>query len=144
MAADIAQESFVRLLSHPQPEERVRAWLFTVATNLVRDSARARARRQRLIAGHEFAPEATDRPDTELERDETVAAVRRALEQLTPRERQLLLLRQEGFRYVEIAKIVEVAPGSVGKLLTRALQSFAEVYRDSESTSTDEGDDPHS
>jgi RNA polymerase sigma-70 factor (ECF subfamily) len=144
MAADMAQESFVRLLGRPLPEERVRAWLFTVATNLVRDSARARARRGRLLAGQDLLPDGPPRPDEAVEREEAVASVRRALDRLTPRERQLLLLRQEGFRYLEIAEILQVAPGSVGKLLTRALQRFAEVYGASGYETIDEDDASHS
>jgi RNA polymerase sigma-70 factor, ECF subfamily len=36
VAEDVAQESFVRLLRQPLPEEEARPWLFTVATNLLR------------------------------------------------------------------------------------------------------------
>lgn len=127
-AADIAQESFVRLLRHPMPEERVRGWLFTVATNLLRDQARTRDRRQRLLAGEELAWDAPARPDEEVERDDEIDAVRRALDQLSPRDRQLLMLREEGFRYSEIAESAGVAPGSVGKLLARALARFTKAY----------------
>jgi RNA polymerase sigma-70 factor (ECF subfamily) len=54
--------------------------------------------------------------------------VRAALAQLTPRQSQLLVLRQMGFSYEEIAEVCEVAPGSVGTLLARAAQAFREVY----------------
>jgi RNA polymerase sigma-70 factor (ECF subfamily) len=37
-------------------------------------------------------------------------------------------MREEGFRYAEIAEVVGVAPGSVGTLLARALRRFAAVY----------------
>ncbi len=36
----------------------------------------------------------------------------------------MLLMREEGFRYSEIAKVIDVAPGSVGTLLARALKRF--------------------
>lgn len=140
-AADIAQESFVRLLGHPMPEEKVRGWLFTVATNLVRDSARTRDRRRRLLTVEPVGPDAADRADEALERGERIEAVRKALDQLPPRDRQLLMLRQEGFRYAEIARIVGVAPGSVGKLLTRALERFTRAY---EAAAGGEGDASHS
>lgn len=129
-AADIAQESFVRLLDNPIPQEKVRGWLFTVATNLVRDRARTRERRRRLLAGRDVVPSAPTRPDEQAERSEEIEAVRRALQRLQPRDRQLLMLREEGFRYSEIAGMIDVAPGSVGKLLTRALQRFSSAYDD--------------
>jgi RNA polymerase sigma-70 factor (ECF subfamily) len=138
-AADIAQESFVRLLDNPVPEAKVRSWLFTVATNLVRDRARMRERRRRLLLQHgKPSPYSPDRPDEELERDERIDSVRAALDQLSPRDRQLLMLREEGFRYSEIAKLVGVAPGSVGKLLARALERFAKIYEPAGTGSPDE------
>jgi RNA polymerase sigma factor (sigma-70 family) len=128
-AADIAQESFVRLLDNPVPDAKVRSWLFTVATNLVRDQARMRDRRHRLLLQHaKPSPQAPDRPDEDLERDERIESVRKTLDQLSRRDRQLLMLREEGFRYSEIAELVGVAPGSVGKLLARALERFAKTH----------------
>lgn len=128
-AADMAQECFVRLLgSRALPEEKIRSWLFTVGTNLVRDEARARNRRQRLAIARDLAPRAPVAPDERVERAERVASIRRALDRLKPRDRALLLLREEGFRYAEIAEIVGVGPTSVGKLLTRALQRFERLY----------------
>jgi len=128
-AADVAQESFVRLLENPVPEAKVRSWLFTVATNLVRDQARMRDRRRKLLLHHgEPSPQAPGRPDENLERDRKIESVRRTLDQLSARDRQLLMLREEGFRYSEIAELVGVAPGSVGKLLARALERFAKGY----------------
>jgi len=129
LASDVVQESFVRLLSHPLPDDEVRRWLFTVATNLVRDDARMRSRRQRLLAERyersDMASDPADVPDEVAMRSEQIAAARAALEQLSPRDRQMLMMREEGFRYSEIAKVIDVAPGSVGTLLARALRRFA-------------------
>jgi RNA polymerase sigma-70 factor, ECF subfamily len=128
-AEDLAQESFVRLLSHPMPEDEARRWLFTVATNLVRDGARTAKTRQRLLAGAAVGPGADPLPDEVTERNERVAAVRAALDELSERDRILLLMREEGFKYNEIAEAAGVAPGSVGTLIARAARRFAEVYR---------------
>lgn len=131
LAADVAQESFIRLLDQDIPDDEVRRWLFTVATNLVRDEARMAARRRRLLAERyeqsDLMNEPMDLPDRAVMRSERVAAVRAALAQLPARDRQLLLMREEGFRYSEIAQAIEVAPGSVGTLLARALRRFVEA-----------------
>lgn len=127
-ADDVAQEAFVRLLDRPLPEEEARPWLFTVATNLVRDGARKAERRQRLLAGRSIRAEPAPPADLAVERGERVEAVRAALARLAPRDRQLLLMREEGFSYREIAGAVGVAPGSVGTLVARALRRFAEVF----------------
>ena len=128
VSADIAQEAFVRLLERPLPEADARRWLFTVATNLVRDWARAGERRRRLLRDSYRGPASPARPDEDAERSERIAAVRATLAQLAPRDREILLMREEGFRYAEIAEVVGVAPGSVGTLLARALQRFAAAY----------------
>lgn len=129
-AEDVAQEALARLLSRPDlDDEAARLWVFTVATNLVRDRGRSRARRERLLAAVPIAPTGFPAPDEEVERAERVAGVRAALAQLSERDRQLLLMRQEGFRYAEIARVVQVAPSSVGTLIARALKRFVEVYR---------------
>ena len=132
-AEDMAQEAFVRLLARPDlGEEAARLWIFTVGTNLVRDRGRSAARRQRLLTAVPVAPSPFPLPDEEAERAERVARVREALDQLSPRDRQLLLMREEGFKYAEIARVVEVAPSSVGTLIARALKRFSEVYRPDE------------
>lgn len=128
VADDLAQETFVRLLRQSIPEDEVRPWLFTVAMNLVRDRARKTDRRQRLLT---TAPDMVTRPplpDEDLERSEKVARVRGILDQLAERDRQLLLMREEGFKYEEIAQVIGVAPASVGTLIARALRRFVALY----------------
>lgn len=131
LASDVVQESFVRLLDNPLPDDEVRRWLFTVATNLVRDDARMKTRRQRLLVeryeSSDLAGDPVEVPDRAAARSERIAAARAALEQLAERDRRMLLMREEGFRYAEIAEVIGVAPGSVGTLLARALRRFEEA-----------------
>ncbi|MCI0434868.1 MAG: sigma-70 family RNA polymerase sigma factor [Gemmatimonadetes bacterium] len=129
VAEDIAQEAFVRLLKQPLPEEEVRPWLFTVAMNLVRDRARRAERRLRLLSTAPPLQMPSVRPDDHTEKNERIEGVRAALEQLSERDRQLLLMREEGFKYEEIAGVIGVAPASVGTLIARALRRFVKAYR---------------
>ena len=131
-AADVAQESFVRLLAKPLPEDEARRWLFTVATNLVRDGVRTARTRERLLAAEPVRPSGFAQPDELAERRERIARVQEALACIPERDRTILLMKQEGFRYDEIAEVVGVAPGSVGTLLARAARRFAQVYRGEE------------
>jgi RNA polymerase sigma-70 factor (ECF subfamily) len=128
-ADDAAQESFVRLLDNPLPEAEAKRWLFTVGTNLVRDVARARSRRSHLKAVYYEGPADEPSPDASAESAEAIEAVRAALHLLPERDRRMLLMREEGFRYREIADAVGVKPGSVGTLLARATTKFADAYR---------------
>jgi RNA polymerase sigma-70 factor (ECF subfamily) len=125
-AEDLAQEAFFRLLDRGAEgtEAGLRSWLFMVATNLVRDRSRTRETRRRILSGFP-PPENTPGPDGALERAEEVARVRSAMQVLSHRDREMLLLRQEGFSYREIAEVAGVSPRSVGTILARALQRFA-------------------
>ncbi len=128
-AEDTAQEAFVRLLERGVRGEPagLRAWLFKVATHVVRDRARVESNRARLLAAN-AVPEGVERePVEEMDRSRRVAAVRGALDSLSERDRTLLLMREEGFAYLELAEAIGVEPTSVGTLLARARRKFAEA-----------------
>ncbi len=128
-ADDVVQEAFVRLLSRADLQgDAARMWIFTVATNLVRDRGRTTARRRRILEAEPVESPAPPRADEELERRQRVARVREALAEIPERDRQLLMMREEGFRYDEIARVIGVAPGSVGTLIARAARKFTKVY----------------
>jgi RNA polymerase sigma-70 factor, ECF subfamily len=95
-AEDAAQEAFVRLTRQSMDEDDVKPWLFTVATNLVRDQGR-KAERHRRLEVHVPRPQSGPLPDAATERNEAIAAVRRALDALPERDRTILLMREEGF-----------------------------------------------
>ena len=127
-AHDAAQEAFVRLVNKPPRDEHPRAWLFTVATNVVRSMANSRKRRLVLLeAGAARVPSADALPDPAqvLEANEQQAAVRRALQTLNEKERTVLLMREEGFAHKEIAAAVGTTTGSVGTMIARSLDKLA-------------------
>ncbi|MFW6206289.1 MAG: sigma-70 family RNA polymerase sigma factor [Gemmatimonadota bacterium] len=127
VAEDVAQEAFVRLTEQSMSEDEARPWLFTVAKNLVRDRARKVSRQRRL---EPYVPRSKSpvAPDVSAERQDRIERVRRALDELPERDRTMLLMREEGFKYAEIARAVDVAPGSVGTLLARAARRFEKTY----------------
>lgn len=128
-AEEVAQETFVRALRQ-ETITNERAWLFAVATNLVRDEARKDATRRRhlaLLAEQErdsfVEPEATT-----LERAQEAALARKAVDALAEKDRLALLMREEGLDYSEIAEALELSPGSVGTTLSRARRRLVESY----------------
>ena len=126
LAADFAQDAFVRLYKRGNVPADARAWLATVATNLYRDSVRNADKRALLARKYnaDLIPAAPMPADVALEQSEQKFAVRSALSTLPIRDRQLLLLRHAGFSYGEIATQVGVAPTSVGTLIIRASAAF--------------------
>jgi RNA polymerase sigma-70 factor (ECF subfamily) len=129
-AEEVAQETFVRALKQEEITSE-RAWLFAVATNLVRDEGRKVARRQRrllTLAEQERADAVVEPEPTQMERAEDAAVAREAVESLTERDRSALLMREEGLDYNEIAAALGLSVGSVGTTLARARRRLVEAY----------------
>ena len=130
-ARDLAQETFVRALqADPMPDDP-RAWLFTVAGNLARDEARMAIRRReklKLIRVDAEDSHLVAGPDEELEVSERRVKVRQALEALSERDREALLLCDAGLSYAEIAAVTGLSPGAVGTTLSRARGKLAAAY----------------
>jgi RNA polymerase sigma-70 factor, ECF subfamily len=136
-AEEVAQETFLRALRQERIDNE-RAWLFAVATNLVRDEARKDARRRRhlaLLAEQERAEEAVEPEPTSLERAQDAAMARRAVDALAERDRLALLMREEGLSYEEIAVALDLSPGSVGTTLSRARRRLVQVYEEQQRAS---------
>jgi RNA polymerase sigma-70 factor (ECF subfamily) len=142
-AEDLAQDVFVRAMRH-RPE-KPRAWVFAVAANLARDEARAAVRRKRhltlLTSDPAGSPAAEPDAQDVVERDERLDSVHRALETLTPRDQEVLLLWDAGLSYPEIAAQTGLALGAVGTTLARARKRLVEAY---DRQATDRRDAAHS
>ena len=129
-AEEVAQETFVRALRQ-ETLTNERAWLFAVATNLVRDEARKDARRRRhleLLREEAKASSVVEPEVTQLERAQERALARKAIDALTERDREALLMREEGLDYHEIAAALELSVASVGTTLARARRRLMEAY----------------
>ncbi len=130
-AEEVAQETFVRALRQ-ETIVNERAWLFAVATNLVRDEARKDARRRRhlsLLAEQE-KDSYVEPEHTSLERAQETAMARKAIDALAERDRLALLMREEGLDYSEIAEALNLSAGSVGTTLSRARRRLVESYEE--------------
>jgi RNA polymerase sigma-70 factor (ECF subfamily) len=126
-AADLAQEAFARALVH-RPDN-ARGWLFVVAANMARDEARRQARERRhLTLLTQESETAVPAPDEEITAEQDRVRVRRALEELTPRDREVLLLWDAGQSYDEIASQTGLARGAIGTTLARARRRLVEAY----------------
>ncbi len=133
MAADIAQEAFMRLYQRGAMPVNTGSWLAVVARNLFHNARSKSMRRRRLLASEEaqqLVGNVNLSPETDLESARRRKAVRSALDRLPTREREMLVLRYEGYSYREIARIVDVNPASVGTLLVRAKEAFRRALED--------------
>lgn len=129
-ARDLAQETFARALR--QEPDNPRAWLFRVASNLARDEARLVVRRKRhlTLLRVEAEQAEADAPGAaaEMEARERTERLRLALEQLSERDREALLLWDAGMSYPEIARETGLSVGAVGTTLSRARRKLVEAH----------------
>ena len=132
-ARDLAQEAFVRALQHEPKEPR--AWLFRVAANLAMDEARTVLRRKKHLTLLKTETEVQEHalgPEAEMEKKEQWAGVKKALDALSERDREVLLLWDAGLGYPEIAEHMELTVGAIGTTLARARRRLAEAYKNQE------------
>ena len=133
LADDLLQESYYRFLRSPggwENETHRRAYLFRIATNLVRDGRR-RTRHAPTFALPDL--ETTVVPSADLaEATARRADLQRAMSRLRPRERAMLWLAYaQGQAHAEIAGVLGVKTGSVKLLLFRARRKLAGLLRPS-------------
>ena len=124
IADDLLQESYCRFLAAKLPEMDAagsRSYLFRIATNLLHDAWRSREISDTCSA---IARSCEDDPEVRTD-------VRRALQQLKPRARQLLWLAHvEGFDHREISRLTGLRVASIRVLLFRARRELAGALRE--------------
>ncbi|HXG64159.1 MAG TPA: RNA polymerase sigma factor [Blastocatellia bacterium] len=133
-AEDVAQEAFLQLyrsLHGGQAIGNVRCWVFRAAHNL----AINRRKHQQFLApldDHSWEEIRQSLPDSALNPEQRVLQMERferlhaRLGRLSLQERQCLQLRVEGFRYREIAEILEISTPTVGEFLRRGIKKLME------------------
>lgn len=133
LAADLAQEAFVRLYRRGSLPDAPEAWLVSVAMNLLRNVRTTEGRRRGLLtlergeAAHSDSPPSPEAAAVSLD---TRRKVRAALDRMPERERSLLLLRAEGYSYRDIAASLELNEASVGVMLARARRAFRDTWEE--------------
>ena len=132
LADDLLQESYYRFLRvkiNWESETHRRAYLFRIATNLVRDGQR-RSRRSESVEYSETENGANAAVDDVADRAVKRTDVRRAMLLLRPRDRALLWLAYaQGQAHAEIADVLGVKTGSIKLLLFRARRRLAALLR---------------
>lgn len=137
-AADLAQETFVRVYQHRarfDPRKKFSTWLYTIATNLARDRLRRQQRHPQVSLDAENESSETtlqDRmaapvptPPETLQAGERAAAVRAAVSSLPEDLRTPLILAEyEDCSQAEIAAMLDCTVKAVEMRLYRARQQL--------------------
>ena len=118
---DLFQEVWLRVVQHAgrQRVRHFRAWLFTIVANVHHDALR-KARMRRLLSPLLSPRERATTEDTAIDIRNDLA---RALEKLSPRQRQVFLLKEiEDFRHEDIARMLGISVGTSKSSLFQAMQ----------------------
>ena len=146
LAEDLAQETFLRVFRARKSYEagaKFSTWLFTIAGNVARNSARSLGRRKevnevdaprgdasfsnpQLIAATALDASGL-MPGRQIETSERAEVVRAAVESLSERQRMAMMLsRFENMSYQEIADTMDLTTKAVKSLLSRARVNLKE------------------
>jgi len=125
-ALDLVQTVFERILRYStsfRAEASFRTWMFQIARNVQHTHFRRRAAiRQREEAWAEAV-----QPDPSPEEETQLRVLERALRDLPPDKREILLLaKYSGLRYCEIAGLLSSTEGAVKVRVYRALEALRE------------------
>ena len=135
-AADLAQETFVKVYQHREkfdPSQKFTTWLYAIASNLVRDRYRWRSRHPQVSLDAENEQTETNlkdnlsadepAPDEQMQSEERAATVREAVAALPQELRQPLILAvYQGLSQAEIAEILKCSAKAVETRIYRARQ----------------------
>lgn len=132
-AEDLAQETFVRLFKYRKryrPKAKFTTFLYVLARRVWIDHCRARDR-QKTAYEKLTAEEETRQPSGTDALNDAKAQVTAALAGLTDEMRIVVVMSiYQGFKYREIAGILDVPLGTVKTRMFHALKKLKEVLRD--------------
>jgi RNA polymerase sigma-70 factor (ECF subfamily) len=129
-AEDLVQDTYLkafRAADRFEPGTNLRAWLFTILHNTARNRARDRAR-EAVTVDSELVEKAADlgvrgsgdTPETLLLRETLGPELQAAIDALPDTFRQAVWLRDvEEFSYAEIARMLDIPPGTVMSRISR-------------------------
>jgi RNA polymerase sigma-70 factor, ECF subfamily len=128
LAADVHQTTFVQayegLLSFGR-RSSLRTWLFGIARHRCLDALKSKRRRERRVEPRAELPEvaaAGADPGDRMAAEAAARALEQCLERLAPAARTAVLLRyQEGFSYLEMARVCRERPATLRVRVCRAL-----------------------
>ncbi len=111
---------------HGAPEAAFAGWLYRIARNLLIDATRRRSNNNVPLV--ETAPSGDVAPDDRVIAGEEHQELRTAIEQLTPEQREVLMLRFVDERSnAEVAQLTGRSEGAVKVMQHRALNALAGI-----------------
>ena len=137
-ARDALQDAFVKAFNALGKFDITRAfgpWFFQILRNQCRDKLRSRQARFRVETLDETLELRPENPELGPDRLHQKAVAKsllwQGLERISEEHREIIVLKElQGFRYAEIASILEIPEGTVASRLYHARQALKEALED--------------
>jgi len=131
-AEDATQEVFMKMMNRAHQfngEAKLSTWLFSITANLCRDYLRKADNKSKEDEDTLMSiPSSDDSPEELLAQRQEAERVRRALDMLTPEQKEAILLsRYQGLSYQEIAQISGCSEGAVKTRVFRAMEALKRI-----------------
>jgi len=129
-AEELTQEVFLKIYEHAnkyQPKSTFKTWTYVIAKNLSLNELRRGKLHDKgtIVEGDEIDHKLTGRPEEHCLQDETVEAVKAAIQELPEKQRMAIVLRRyQELSYEEIAVALKLSEKAVKSLLNRAKVSL--------------------
>ncbi|WP_174731732.1 RNA polymerase sigma factor [Mesobacillus harenae] len=126
-AEELTHDTFLKAFksfSTFRGESSIKSWLYRIARNTYLNSAKKMSSQMELSGLDE-----TDYFSSPIDSDKKLI-IKSVFKQLTEKETNLILLREHGFSYLEIAGILGLTEGKVKVGLHRAKKKFKMLYLD--------------
>jgi RNA polymerase sigma-70 factor (ECF subfamily) len=131
---ELVHETFVRAFASIDSfrgDSTLRTWLFSIQRNLLLDRHRAERRDRRHVSINEHDAVTQFSALDIVVADETAARVRKAIERLSPTQREVFMLRvKSGLSYSRIAEALSSTEGAARVHYHNALRSVKEFLGD--------------
>jgi RNA polymerase sigma factor (sigma-70 family) len=134
LSEDMVQNIFLRMLKYPENFMgfgEFKTWMYHIARNVVYDHFRKTKRTPAYsdLADYEGRIESGQYADTNLEKEQELKMLGKALENLSDENRELLILcRFQELKYHEIAKIMNSTEGAIKVRVHRAMNQLRINY----------------
>lgn len=129
---DIFQITWTRILQNLPAytdKQRFLSWAFRIAHNLAVDHFRQQARLQ-TVELDDRLPDERDTPWEQMDRTTVHAALARAVEELSPEQREVLELRRQGISFKDIAAIQKTGINTVLGRMHYAVKHLQRLMQD--------------
>ncbi len=133
VSEDLVQEVFLRILKYRktyQGQSKFTVWMYQIARNVHVDHLRKRGDSVSLDDQFEEAASPEVSALESLGKDQEAALVRKALDRLPVRKREILILsRFQDMKYKDLAELFGCRVGTIKSHVHRAIKDLSEIYR---------------